>query len=172
MSNFDVLVDCELDRHDWSQIVEAHGPATNVPVALRQLLASTTENDVQAAYWRLENHAFVSGGLFEAALPLVSALLAALVDFDRPHIVRGWLLELLFQIVNGYSHADERARGRVDLDEQCREAARGGLWLMYRLFQDGFECELTSEIIRRIDPDKSRLSIIQERNAAQGRSFE
>src|SRR6185503_1812628 len=105
MSNLDVLVDCELDRHDWSQFRECTGPATNIPTALRQLISAKTEQEADTAYWRLENHAVVSGGVFESSLPLVPAVLAALVDFDRLEFIRVWLLDLLFQIVNGYVHA-------------------------------------------------------------------
>jgi hypothetical protein len=150
------LVDAELARIDWKTVREAAGSASDVPDALLALLAVENAKDVQAQYWRLENHVVVQGQVFEAGLLLVPALLAGLTE-SSPSYVRIGLLELLFQIVNGTPHEDEIALGNTDLVERCRDRAREGLWLLYRELVSG-QYEAAFEVLEVIERDRDRLS--------------
>lgn len=119
-------VEREIARFNWSELRVAMGKATDVPSAIRALLRAQSVKEADAAYWRLENVVVVQGNLYEAALPCVTVLLAALRRADRPAFVTCSLLELLFQIVNGEVHMDERTLGNLDLDKRCRRVAREG----------------------------------------------
>jgi hypothetical protein len=115
----------ELRRHDWASLRVANDRPLDVPECLEGLIRSTSEDDAAGYFWCLENVVFVQGELFEAALPVVPVVLAALGDeVSRP--ARLWLLEALFQIVNG------RSPRAPTLIERCRDAAREGLWTLYR----------------------------------------
>lgn len=156
----DQLVELELSRVDWSQVRDGDGPATNIPVALRRLLAASSAEECHAPYWGMENHAVIQGAVFEAALPLVPAILAALTCPKRPSYVRISLMELLFQIVHGETHPEEVARGLGDVAEQCRVEAQKGLWLFYR---EAFAGELRAaavEILQVIDDDGIRAALL------------
>jgi hypothetical protein len=162
-TSVDILVDAELERPDWNKIRDAGGMATKVPEALRAMLASESSEQVEGAYWKLDNVIAVQGQLFEAAAFVVPVLVAALLKSDRPIFVRVWLLELLFQIVNGEPHLEEEARGLGDLDKRCKDLAREGLWLVYREVFDKDTYNLACEIIRLLDDDNSRLAFIEAR---------
>lgn len=125
------LATVEIRRHAWAKLRVADNRPLDVPEYLEGLIESSTEDDAEGYYWGLENEVVVQGQLFDAAVPVVSVILAALGDeLSRP--ARLWLLELLFQIVNGESHADEVEHGVADLGERCRTVAREGLWTLYR----------------------------------------
>ena len=160
MMSVESLIEAELVRPDWTHIMEANGPATNIPSALRELVAANTPDEVRQAYWKLENHVVVQGQLFEAAVYVVPVLLAALLDTNRPRFVRIGILELLFQIIAGTSHEDEVRRGFADLGARCKRAAREGLWLLYREFFVGGLAG-AKEIIQSIDEDTSRLVFLE-----------
>jgi len=159
--NTNILVEAELARHDWSKIRIADGLATEIPSALRELLAAQTREECELAYWKLENYVVVQGQLFEAALFVVPVLMAALVTLERPVLVRHKLIELLFQIVNGYPDREEEARGLGDLDARCKDAARQGLWVLYREFL-GENRKQVRYVIELLDEDKSRLESLEQ----------
>jgi hypothetical protein len=115
----------EIRRHDWASLRVANDQPLDVPECLEGLIRSTSEDEAAGFYWGLENVVYVQGELFDAALPVVPVVLAALGDeTSRP--ARLWLLEVLFQIVNG------RSPESPTLVERCRDAAREGLWTLYR----------------------------------------
>jgi hypothetical protein len=159
--NPELLVESELSRTDWSRVTEATGPATGVPLSLRELFSALSPDEVTRAYWKLENHVVVQGQLFEAAIHVVPVLLAALATPERPRFVRIGILELLFQIVNGVTHEDERNRGLGDIDARCKMAARYGLWLLYREVLVG-EKAAAIEVLRAIDDNETRLSSFKQ----------
>jgi hypothetical protein len=150
------LGELELSRWDWSALRAVSGHAGLVPDALRAMFKSTTPEEAKSAYWRLENYVVVQGQLSEAAVPVVSVVLAALAWPDRPRWVRISLLELLFQIVNGYSDQSEVALGSDDLDESCKASARQGLWVLYRELVDG-ERAAAKDVLEVIEVDHDRL---------------
>lgn len=156
------LVEVEVLRQDWSFLRQASGTADGIPDALRQLIWAQSPEEVQAAYWRLENHVVVQGQLFESAVSTTHVLMAALVSQDRPDFVRIGVLELLFQIVSGESDESEVARGLVDLGEQCRRAARAGLWLLYREMTEG-QMDGAREVIAIIEHEPNRLHEVERR---------
>lgn len=110
-----------LDTIPWSRIKCQVGYASHVPTAVRDLLSDDLKT-VKAAYWRLENHVVVSGMLYEAAAYLPEILIEAL-DLT-PH--KEDILELLFQIGNGYS-----LENPDELRRTCYTAVTTGLeqWL-------------------------------------------
>jgi hypothetical protein len=97
----------ELARH-------VGGTAADVPAAVARFLAATTEYYYSES--SLDNVVVVQGNLFEAAVPLVSVLCAALTE-DLPDAARREAVRLIAEIVNGDVHQSEVAAGRADLAE-------------------------------------------------------
>ena len=159
-----LLVEAEISRHPWSSLREANGFAAGIPSALRELLSAQTPAEVEEAYWRVENHVVVQGQLFEAAVATTQVLTAALVDEGRPGHVRIGILELLFQMVSGEAHESATARGAADLGEQCRSAAREGLWILYRELIAG-EAAAAREVLDVIERERARLLEVDRRSA-------
>ncbi|MEU3267252.1 hypothetical protein [Streptomyces bacillaris] len=150
------LAEVEIARTAWADFRTLGDRSSGVPDALRRLLAAADEDEAMAAYWDLENVVVVQGQLHSAALPTVPVLLAGLLD-DMSADARDLVLGLLQQIVMGESDEDEVALGNADLGERCREAARTGLWLIYR--ELGTRRRETAEaILERIEDDKPRIT--------------
>jgi hypothetical protein len=162
--NLDLLVEMELNRWDWSNIMMCGGPATNIPLAIRELLSAETGDEAEEAYWKLENFIVVQGNIFEAAAYSIPVLMAALVKTDRPGPVQVSLFELLYQILGGEVHADEIARGMHDLKERCVASARVGLWVLYPYYQ-AFQGDLRRYlkcIILTLENDMYRLNYLDD----------
>jgi hypothetical protein len=151
-----LIAECEIDRHPWQQLRSIRGVATDVPLALKRLLAADSSNEADAAYWQLENVVVVQGQLYESAAAVVSVVLAALLE-PRPSYVEISLIELLFQIVAGEADSSERAHGNADLGDHCRRLAREGLWTLYHKMWSGHR-EGAQEILERIETDPDRLA--------------
>ncbi|MFH8474835.1 hypothetical protein [Streptomyces sp. NPDC018000] len=150
------LADVEISRIRWEEFGTFGDRSGKVPDALRRLFGAADEDEATEAYWGLENVVVVQGQLRDAALPVVPVLLAGLLD-ELSADARDFVLELLWQIVLGESDEDEVAVGRADLGDRCREAARTGLWLVYR--ELGTRRRETAEaILERIEDDKPRLA--------------
>jgi hypothetical protein len=153
------LAELELNRWDWSRFRQATGNAGHVPGAIRALLDSGTPDDVDIPYWKLENHIVVQGQLYQAALPAVSVLIAALTWTERPSWVRVGVLDLLFQLVNGTAHESEVTANGIDLAESCKQAARQGLWVLYRELLDG-ERDAAKDVLFEIERNHDRLAAV------------
>ncbi|MFD8802665.1 hypothetical protein [Streptomyces atroolivaceus] len=150
------LAEVEIARIRWEDFRTLGNRSGGIPGTLRSLLAAADENEAMAAYWDLENVVVVQGQLHSAALPTVSVLLAGLLGDLSPD-ARDLVLELLQQIVMGESDENEAALGNTDLGDRCREAARSGLWLVYR--ELGTRRRETAEaILERIENEKPRLA--------------
>jgi hypothetical protein len=131
------LVQHQLETVDWSaQRVIAGRSGADVPAAVERLLAASSDDEAEAAYWLLDNRVVVQGQLFQAALPLVDVLLAALAG-PLPPIARVYVADLLVEIAKGVPDESELARGNGTLEDDVRRAARAGLWLIYSLCLDG-----------------------------------
>ena len=152
----ELLAELELDRWDWSGLRQATGGASHVPAAIRALLSSASPDDLDEPYWLLENHVVSQGRLYQAALPVVSVLIAALTCADRPIWVRTGLLDLLFQLVNGTADESEVGIGEQDLALACKQAARQGLWVLYRELMDGDQ-DAAKDVLCEIEDDHARL---------------
>lgn len=151
------LGSAEANRYRWDRLRTATGVATDVPEILLNLLQADSEDDAELNYWGLENTLFIQGQLFEAAAPATSVVMAGLADGVHGD-ARVWVLELLFQMVNGVSHRDEAARGLADIGEDCRRRAREGLWLVYRELGHKWSHELARNIVEILDSDVGRLT--------------
>ncbi|MFD7745610.1 hypothetical protein ACFV2V_21620 [Streptomyces sp. NPDC059698] len=150
------LAEVEIARTVWEDFRTMGDRSGGVPDALRRLLAASDEDEAMVAYWDLENVVVVQGQLHSAALPTVSVLLAGLLD-ELSADARDLVLELLQQIVMGEPDEDELALGNTDLGDRCREAARTGLWLVYR--ELGTRRRETAEaILDRIEGDRARIA--------------
>ncbi|QNE77748.1 hypothetical protein F0344_26945 [Streptomyces finlayi] len=150
------LAEIEIGRIRWEDFRTLGDRSNAVPGALRRLFAAAGEDEVMGVYWELENVVVVQSQLHSAALPTVSVLLAALLD-EMSADARDAVVELLLQIVMGESAKDEIALGNTNLGDQCRAAARNGLWLVYR--ELGTRRRETAEaILEHIEDDKPRLA--------------
>jgi hypothetical protein len=154
-----MLAELELERWDWPRLRQATGGAAHVPAAIRALLNAVSSDELDEPYWKLENHVVSQGRLFQAALPVVSVLIAALTCTDRPAWVRTGILDLLFQLVNGTADDSEIANGERDLAAACQQAAREGLWVLYRELIEG-EREAAKEVLCEIETNPDRLATI------------
>ncbi len=94
------------------------------------------------------------GSLFEASVPAVSVVIAALAG-EVTDFARAELISLLEFLVSGESHYRELEHCRGDLGEECRSVARDGIWVILR-YVFGREREDVSNILLMIDADVSR----------------
>lgn len=124
----------EVDRVDW-QKVRAGAPALHVPAAISALMSAKTEQDAEAAYWRIDNTVVVQGSLYEAARPATACLVIALSTVSR--VARPWLLELLVQIGGGEVSPTEIAEGNGDLRTECLRELTHGLALYLEILESG-----------------------------------
>jgi hypothetical protein len=152
----------ELERKDWSKYRDIRAflrePITSsdyIPEAIRGLFAAQTAEEIDAWYWKIDNHAVVQGGTFEVAEHLIPVLVAALNELkDLP--ARPCVLELIFQMVAYGS----REPDNPDLTERCRARAREGLWDLYRIFMEENDdhSEAAAIILEVIETDPERLA--------------
>ena len=126
-----LLATVELRRHDWAKFRVADNKPLDVPLYLEGLIGAESSDAAEAHYWGLENEVVIQGQLYNSAVPVTSVIMACLCD-DLTRPARTWLMELLFQIVNGESIDDETEFGNANLGDQCRAVAREGLWVLYR----------------------------------------
>ncbi|QGJ70306.1 Hypothetical protein PBC10988_20010 [Planctomycetales bacterium 10988] len=151
------LFERELEKYDWQNLRIMCRKATHVPFALRKLIQAKTVKEVDEAYWRIENSVVVQGGLYQAALPTIKVLLAALIGSDPPFFVKVAALELIFQMVNGGVSAEEMEAGSHSLLEDCQQAVREEVWL-FNTKKLAENAEATEEILDIIDPDRIYLA--------------
>ena len=91
-----------LHTEGWSSLKTVVGTAAHVPDAIMGLL-SDNPDDVESAYWKLENYVVVQSDLSESAAYLPKYLEEVLLKAKY----KGSAIELLFQIGNGISLDDE-----------------------------------------------------------------
>lgn len=145
----------ELERYDWSQLRCGCGDgAGHLSVTFRKLLEARSPQD--AVGYRLDGHVEVQSMLFEAAVPAVSVILAALTEELAPFVRSHFLVTLLFA-VSGESHSSEMGAGRESLDEECYEKAREGLWVLYHEAMSG-DTENALDVLEIIEEDETRFS--------------
>ena len=88
---------------------------------------------------------------------------AALVDGGRPDAVRGWLLELLFQIANGngpVSNGSDPVEVRVLRDRCCLEA-RKAVGILYRELAIGVHAA-ADQVLQVLEADRARAEFISD----------
>ncbi|MFF8592681.1 hypothetical protein ACF061_14755 [Streptomyces sp. NPDC015220] len=158
------LVRAEIGRFDWRQIrCGCGGTAEHVPGIFERLVEAESAEETFGT--DLEGHLEVQGELFEAAVPAVSVILAALAD-PLCDTSRNYLLSVLWRVVLGEAHPSEAARGRTHLPQECRLRAREGLPLIFREALTG-DSETAIEILEAVDLDDERVD--HYRRAAENR---
>lgn len=147
---------------DWGAIRSATPAGSGqVPDAVRALVSAKSETEATTAYWRLDNEVVVQGQLFEASLPMVPVLLAALAGPLAPP-ARVRVADLLLEITCGAPDESERALGNTELGRDCRRAARPGLWLIYSLLNDPDDGlrDRAVQIVYAVDDERDRLDAV------------
>jgi hypothetical protein len=88
---------------NWQALEILGGTADDLPAALLALFRSTTHAEAEQVWWKsFENKVFAQNTIYGAAEATVNVLLAALAD-ERPRLVKVWIIELLFFLLNGGS---------------------------------------------------------------------
>ncbi|MEU5030807.1 hypothetical protein [Streptomyces milbemycinicus] len=155
------LVHAELERHDWAALRCGCGEsAEHVPLMFEAILTAGTPQDMIG--YTLDNHLEIGTNLFEAAVPAVGVILAALAG-EPSSLARRHLLDTLCHLVSGDSHATEQALGRTGLGDECRARAREGYWLIARIGLTGGadDAETAADICEFIDLDDERSGYYQ-----------
>ena len=133
---------------NWASFRVLRGTGDDLAKALIRFLQSENSSAGEVAWKDLENVVFAQDTIYEAAEPTVMVLLAALAD-ERPVHVRGWIIELLFFLLNGGSLDDPGLAAR------CRARASSGVWLLAReaRLSEGAARDAIVNVLRIIDPD-------------------
>jgi hypothetical protein len=124
----------EMDRFDWGKL-HAKGSSARVPDALVELASASTEEQADAAYWRIDNVVVVQGTLYEAAVPTTACLVALLPKCNN--VVRERVLELLVQLGSGESAPNVD----VDVAAECRREILLGYCEYAHLLESGEDRE-------------------------------
>lgn len=156
------VVDFEIARHDWASMSCGCGKsAAHVPEDLRRL--ARARSDGEANLHGLTDHVtFVVH--HEPSVPAVSVALAALAADTAPAARRCFLALLLCLMGDDGNSFAAAAQGR-DLPAECVDAARKGLWLLYRelLSTEDVDARAHSfEILSLIDEDRDRVRHVRD----------
>ncbi|TQF70729.1 hypothetical protein [Pseudoalteromonas luteoviolacea] len=95
------------ENEDWASLKTNVGDAKHVPDAILALL-SDDEDEVERAYWKIDNHVVLQSDLSESAKYVPKYLEEVLIKAK----FKGSTLELLFQI--GYGASPNK-----DLENEC-----------------------------------------------------
>ncbi|WP_285737866.1 hypothetical protein [Kitasatospora phosalacinea] len=125
-----------------------------MPDIFRTVLEAEKAQDAVGIF--LEGHLEVEGNLFEASVPAVGVILAALCG-ELSDYARSQLLQTLWVLSCGESHHSEVLHGRSRLGDECRLRAREGIWLVAA---EGFgrNRELAADILEVVDLNEDRAS--------------
>ncbi|MGW4804854.1 hypothetical protein [Kitasatospora sp. NPDC004272] len=123
-----------------------------MPDIFRAILEAERAQDAVGVL--LAGHLEVEGNLFEASVPAVGVILAALGG-ELSAYARSQLLETLYALTHGESHHSEVPRGRSRLGDECRLRAREGIWLVAAA-GFGADRELAADILAAVDLDEDR----------------
>lgn len=149
------LAELELARIRWADFRQINGEASAIQLALERLLSATTTEDVEAAYWGLENFVVVQGITYSSAEPTIAVLMASFVD-SRITQIKIASLDLMFQALTGWAHPDELLAGNANLIEHCRDRVREGLWLLVReALAGGVTSNIALDVIELVDPARA-----------------
>jgi hypothetical protein len=156
------VFDAELARYDWPALACGCGRnAAHIPSAFRAILTF----DEAAGGPSLTDHIEVEGSLFQAAVPAVSVILAALASPITAY-ARDQFIDSLWYVAHGEPDPTEAAQGRADLVEACRERMREGIWIIYREAFSKRRAETAMDILEMVDDDRQRF---EEYRARLGR---
>lgn len=150
------LVRAELDRHRWDALRCGCGEsAEHVPMMFEVIIEAETGRDMIG--YTLDDHLELDTNLFEASVPAVSVILAALAGELSP-TARTHFLITLVRMVSGESYATEAEFGRLHLGDECRAKCREGLWVVGQVGLTGGadEAEMAADIFEFVDIDEAR----------------
>ncbi|MEH6462178.1 hypothetical protein [Chitinimonas sp. JJ19] len=89
----------------WTALRQAHGDASHVPAAIRDLLSEDSERR-RAAYWQIDNHVILQGDLYESAFYCIPYLVEILSAPEVPGKKQAY--DLLIEVANGYAPPEIR----------------------------------------------------------------
>jgi hypothetical protein len=147
----------QIERFDWKGL-RCQGNPERVAEGLLELFRSTTSEEVESAYWKIENHAFVQGELYEVAECVTQVLISGLCQPRPPAVLEACLI-LLCEILNGQPIESENKVGNIYLSEKCKKVAREGIWVLYGIFAEQSH-KTVNDILDVLEVDKERLMAI------------
>lgn len=119
---------------DWKSLSDANGSCEDYPDRLKALFSSS-DTDVDRAYWALENHAVLQGDLYPVA-PFLAQQLVLELGSDLSDYSRVKIYDLLTELALGYSNLTVRmGEEEVKLGCACRTIIRNH----FRFLESDFE---------------------------------
>lgn len=137
------IAEREIRRVRWAEYRCLHGEASSVGSALEAFLRAGPD-DAWTTYWSLENCVVAQSDVYSVAEPVVSVLVAVLLD-ERPKHVRVASLDLLYLILSGGAAPGESP----SLIEACAFRAREGFWVLVREALWGSEAAM--DVVRLLE---------------------
>lgn len=95
--------------------------------ALEELPYADTYEQAHKLYWEIDNNLLIQGGLFSGAVKSLQFLMSSLLVSTE--FARSYVLELIFQIMNGYINEESDQKNK----EYRKWAAKNALGLGYYL---------------------------------------
>lgn len=111
------LAQAELNAIDWNSVRDGN----RLRASLVRLLTAIAPEQVEAAYWGLENYVVVQGEVFPGALECCRVLGASLAEIQSTAVLVK-SLDLLYQILSGYPSAGMATE--EGLIEECKIVMR------------------------------------------------
>jgi hypothetical protein len=106
-----------IDAIDWRSLRSADS-SIGLPRALHVLAASENRDELEKAYWGIDNESVVQGVLFESALAVTTCLLWIVGSCQAN--ARPYILELLVQFISGAPAQSEIDLGNPFLQKRIR----------------------------------------------------
>ncbi|WP_147454999.1 hypothetical protein [Saccharothrix australiensis] len=161
------LFELELGRYDWAAMrcgCDRSELAGHLPEILRRAAAAATPKEARELWNAIDYHLLPAGHvLAEPSLPTLHVLLAALAD-GVPERSRAEILHLILALIGDNGQVASPVFAGRSLVDECRAAARAGLWIFYAevLSGDSVGSATTAfEIAQILDDDEERLNRVQ-----------
>ncbi|MGV6852758.1 MAG: hypothetical protein ACWA5R_11365 [bacterium] len=106
-----------IERFEWKELRSADS-STKLPEAIKILASSDNEDQLDDAYWSIDNESVLQGTLYQSALAVVCCLLEILSSCKG--IARPYILELLVQLISGAPAKSEIDKGNSELVNNVR----------------------------------------------------
>ena len=102
----------QVDNFDWKNLRSANS-SVKLPEAIQTLAISDNDDELDDAYWEIDNESIVQGVLFQSSLAVVICLLSILESCKA--LARPYILELLVQFICGEPSQSEIEHGNDNL---------------------------------------------------------
>ncbi|MFF8265979.1 hypothetical protein ACF059_01165 [Streptomyces sp. NPDC016562] len=164
MTNRLELVELEIQRHKWSDMLCGCGEsAAHVPALLLEL-AGQAEEGGGIDYDGVARHVVSPASMFlEVAPPVVSVGMAVLAS-ETPVYARYAYLQMVLFLLSAEGQAQVPALEGRDVAAECEAEARRGLWTLYSEVLAGGSIDTAGyayEILTLIEEDEDRLERLQ-----------